>query len=316
MQRRTFLLYTLATSSLFAFDLGKYGNTKFEKMNKNLYVMHGVNANPDKDNQSFTHNITLIEAKNGLIVIDPGLYTIGLHVLDEIKKVSEKPIIAIINTHDHHDHWFANAVLKDAYPNLKIYAHKLMKSAAIELYGGDYKHRGFTFDVAKKIVFADKLLDDGDKLTIDSESFYIQHPKNAHTNNDIAITHINSNSIIMGDLLMESNLAHFGLNSSIYGNIEFLDKINQQQEYDLYIPGHGTSGDKAFCFTPYYTYMNIIKEEIVKYLKEDTLFIDVSEIRQKIDMRLSWEDNLNFDPSFLDGYIYALSSEVEDRELS
>ena len=39
-------------------------------------------------------------------------------------------------------------------------------------------------------------------------------------------------------------------------------------------------------------------------------------IRKKIDIRLSWEDNLNFDPSFIDGYIYALASEIEDRELS
>lgn len=323
MTRRSFVLFSIASTCSYAFakdmkivswHLGKYGDFTFTKMHENVYVMHGVNRAKDKDNMGFTHNITLIEAKNSLIVIDPGLYQIGLHVLNQIKNISSKPITAIINTHDHDDHWFANSVLKDAYPNLKIYAHKLMKSAAEELYGGDYKHRGFSFDNAKKISFADIHVDDGDKFSIDAEDFYIQHPKNAHTNNDIAITHLNSNTIIMGDLLMESNLAHFGLNASIYGNIEFLNKINKQNEYALYIPGHGLSGSKEPCFKPYYTFMNILLDETKKALIDDVEYVKMDLIRQKVDTRLQWEENLNFNHNFLDGYISALYSEIEDRE--
>ncbi len=320
MNRRTFLLYTWATASLSALNLdikiktwrlGRYGDFYFKKMNKNLSVMHGVNRSPDSENMGFNHNIVLIEAKSGLIVVDPGRYEIGFHVLEQIREVSSKPIIAIFNTHDHDDHWFANAILKDAYPDAKIYAHKLMKSAAQKLYGGEYKSRGFTFDKAKKITFADELLDDGDSVSIDTEHFYIQHPKNAHTNNDIAITHLNSNTIIMGDLLMESNLAHFGLDASILGNIEFLDKIDRQKKYDLYIPGHGASGDKERCFDPYFTFMSIIKEEIAKEINSDSDDMNIKAIREKIDLRLQWEENLNFDHTFLDGYIFALYSEIE-----
>ncbi len=322
MNRRTFLLYTLATPSLFAFypdmkiktwTLGRYGDFYFKKMNKNVFVMHGVNRSPDKENMGFNHNIVLIEAKNGLIVVDPGRYEICFKVLEQIREVSSKPIIAIFNTHDHDDHWFANAILKDAYPNAKIYAHRLMKSAAEKLYGGEYKNRGFTFEKAKKITFADELLDDGDRVTIDSEDFHIQHPKNAHTNNDITITHLNSNTIIMGDLLMESNLAHFGLDASILGNIEFLDKINQQKEYALYIPGHGASGNKEECFDPYLTFMNIIRGETTKEIKSDSDDMNIDTIREKIDLRLQWEENLNFDHTFLDGYIFALYSEIENK---
>ena len=322
MNRRTFISYSLLTSSLFAFNsdikikkwtLGKYGDFYFKKMNKNIFVMHGVKQNPNKENMGFIHNVVLIESKNGLIVIDPGGYNIGLHVEQQIKRVSDKPIIAIFNTHDHDDHWFANSVLKQKYPNAKIYAHTLMISAAKELYGGDYEREGFSFKKAKKISFPEILLDNGDSVTIDGENFYIQHPKNAHTNNDITITHLNTNTIIMGDLLFEQTLANFGLNSSISGNIEFLDKINKQNDYSLYVPGHGYSGDKDLCFKPYYTFMGIIRDEVINSHKNDIPFSSLHVAKEKILERLAFEENLNFSHAFIDRYMMNLYNELDEE---
>ena len=323
MNRRTFITYSFCACTAFALDipsniktwhLGTYGEFYFKKMNQNVFVMHGVGENPNDENMHFVHNVVLIEARNGLIVIDPGSYVIGHHVLEQIKQVSSKPIIAIFNTHDHDDHWFANAIFKDVYPKAKIYAHTLMKSAAKELYGGRYRHRGFTFDLAKKITFADITVEGGETINIDSEKFFIQHPKNAHTNNDIAITHLNSNTIVMGDLLFENTLAHFGLNASIYGNIEFLKKINKQKEYALYIPGHGLSGNKKKTLLPYLNFMNIIQDEVEKSFNNKTEFSDFKKVKKMIIARLAWNDITGFSYTFLDGYISALYAEVEDRD--
>jgi len=322
MNRRSFLLYSLSTSALIAYNpdmkikkwtLGKYGDFYFKQMNKNLFVMHGVKQNPNEENMGFIHNVVLIESKNSLIVIDPGGYNIGLHVEQQISNISKKPIIAIFNTHDHDDHWFANSILKDAYPDAKIYAHKLMISAAKELYGGDYENYGFSFKKAKKISFPEVLLDDGDSLNIDGEEFYIQHPKNAHTNNDITITHKNTNTIIMGDLLFEQTLANFGLNSSISGNIAFLDKIDKQQEYKLYIPGHGYSGDKKTCFEPYYKFMSIIRDEVINAHKNDISFASLHVVKEKILERLAFEENLNFSHAFIDRYVSNIYNELDEE---
>jgi len=317
------MTYSFCACSIFALNipskvkkwhLGKYGDFYFKRMNKNVFVMHGVRENPNAENMRFVHNVGLIESKNGLIVVDPGGYNIGFNVLEQIKAVSSKPIIAIFNTHDHDDHWFANSILKDAYPKATIYAHPLMKSAAQELYGGRYKSRGFTFELAKKITFADKTLDEGDSLTIDGENFYIQHPKNAHTNNDISITHLNSNTIFMGDLLFEKTLAHFGLNASIYGNIEFLKKVDKQKEYALYVPGHGLSGKKQETFTPYLTFMSIIQDEVQKAYDNEVEFSELAPLKNKIISSVEWRGNLHFDYSFLDAYISSLYVEIEEKD--
>ena len=321
MHRRSFLLLPLLTSlALFAkssapWQLGKYGNFTFKNVHQNIYIMHGVISAPDDENIGFITNPAFIETKNGLILIDPGgSYEIGLHVLKQIRSVSQKPIIAIFNTHDHDDHWFANAVFKEAYPNAVIYAHTKMKESAIELYGGDYVQRGFSFKKAKRVCFADVVLEDGETLSIDGETFHIQHPENAHTNNDISISHLNSNTIFMGDLLMSKTLANFGLHSSILGNIDFLEDIEREKPYDLYVAGHGPSGNREEAFMPYLTYLQIIKEEVETAYKQEVDRSDFSVVEEKISLRLSWEENLNFSHKFVNRYMHHIYSELETNE--
>ena len=321
MHRRTFLfLPFLSALTLFAnpsqpWHLGKYGNFTFENVHQNIYIMHGVISAPDDDNIGFITNPAFIETKHGLILIDPGAsYEIGLHVLKQIRSISQKPIIAIFNTHDHDDHWFANAVFKEAYPDATIYAHTKMEAAAIELYGGDYVKRGFSFDKAQHICFADVGLEGGETLMIDGETFHIQHPQNAHTNNDISISHLDSNTIFMGDLLMSKALANFGLHSSILGNISFLEKIEREKPYDLYVAGHGPSGSREEAFIPYLTYLRIIKEEVQIAYDQEVSRNDFSEIEEKILLHLSWEENLSFSHAFVNRYMHHIYSELETTD--
>jgi len=289
----------------------------FENVHENIWVMHGLHATPSAQKLGLINNPSFIESKHGLILIDPGgSYALGEYVLKEIQKISKKPILALFNTHGHNDHFFANAVFQEAYPKMAIYAHENLKDAANELYGGKYKVNGFTFTKAQKVVFPTHTLKGGEILNIDGENLKIQHPKNAHTNNDIILSHLNSKSIFMGDLLMSGVLANFGLNSSIRGNIRFLEKLNQKEPFSYYIPGHGPSGEYKNVFVPYLRYLSIIEKEIIEAYKEEqkSNFIDFEVLEKKITLRLSWEENLNFPEGFVNRYMYQIYAEFEDRQ--
>ncbi|MCW9068085.1 MAG: MBL fold metallo-hydrolase, partial [Sulfurimonas sp.] len=138
------LLITMAmlfSLSLNAWTLGKLGDFKFEKVNANVWVMHGPVMMPNKENGGFMNNPALIESENGLIIVDPGgNYNVGKEILKEVEKVSKKPVIAIFNTHKHGDHWFANKNFQEKYPDVKIYAlaymiEKVKESSADLWYG-------------------------------------------------------------------------------------------------------------------------------------------------------------------------------------
>ena len=267
MKRLLFLALTL--SLLNAFNLEKLGDFSFKKLNDNVYVMHGPVQEPNVENRGFMNNPALIEGKNGLIIIDPGgNYNIGKEVLAEIEKVSKKPILAVLNTHKHGDHWFANLAILKKYPKVKIYAHpqmiKEVKAGEAEKWYGILDRLSHNLKGTKPFAFPNSEVKDKDVLEIDGEKFEIIHPKKTHTDTDIIIKHTNSNTIFLGDNVMRGRLGGFDESSSIFGNIEILENIKKDTNAKLYVPGHGLSGTKDEVINPYLTYL----KTLVKYAKK------------------------------------------------
>jgi len=104
------LLCALAFSSLtHAWTIDGLGDYKFEPLNQQAYIMHGPLGEPNPQNYGFMNNPGMIIGADGVIVIDPGgTYQVGLNVIEEIKKLTNKPIVAAFNTHVHGDHWLGN----------------------------------------------------------------------------------------------------------------------------------------------------------------------------------------------------------------
>jgi glyoxylase-like metal-dependent hydrolase (beta-lactamase superfamily II) len=66
-------------------------------------------------------NTTIIDAPDGLIVIDTGRHTFVTDNILAFAKEHKKPIVVIINTHWHLDHSSGNRRLKAAYPQARVY---------------------------------------------------------------------------------------------------------------------------------------------------------------------------------------------------
>ena len=110
------IIGTLSSLTASAWNL-PVGNFEFEPIADNVYVMHGPLSMPNKQNQGFMNNPAIIEGQNGLILIDPGSsLLVGDKILEEVARVSSKPVIAVFNTHIHGDHWLGNQAVKRAYP--------------------------------------------------------------------------------------------------------------------------------------------------------------------------------------------------------
>lgn len=259
------MAYTL---SLNAFTLGKLGDFKFEKLNSNVYVMHGPLLEPSKENEGFMNNPAIIESKNGLIIVDPGgNYNVGKKIVAEIEKVSKKPIIAIFNTHKHGDHWFANKNIQEKYPNVPIYALTYMieqvKDNSAETWYGILDRLTGNLKGTKPFVFPTKGVENKQTVVVDGETFIMRHFTKGHTDTDILIEHVNSSTLFIGDNLITNRFGAFDESSSIIENIAVLEKIKNQEDgfkkYKLYVPGHGHSNSDADkLISPFLNYMKII----------------------------------------------------------
>ena len=278
------------------FTLGKYGTFKFEKANQNVYVMHGPVVEPNKENEGFMNNPAIIDCEKGLIIVDHGgNYNVGKKVLEEIEKVSKKPILAVFNTHKHGDHWFANKVIVEKYPNVVIYADEHMIKVAKEGEAEKWyrildRMTEGNLNGTKAFAYPTKAITGGDKITVDGQTFIVRHPKVAHTDTDLLIEHVNSKTLFLGDNVMKGRLGAFDSSSSFLGNITLLEAVKAENALALYVPGHGISGKRDETIDPYLNYLKIVKEEVAKAYEDDVQAYEVKDkVLEKLVAYKDWD---------------------------
>ena len=289
-----FVLSFIFSPVLYAWDLGKAGTYNFEKINSNVYVMHGPLTEPNVENDGFMNNPGIIIADKGLIIIDPGSsYPVGKEVLKEIEKISDKPILAVFNTHIHGDHWLANQAIKEKYPQVKIYGHpEMIKQANGEqgliwidsmLRMTDGKTKG------TKVVAPDFAINHSESIAIDGQNFRIHSMVPAHTNTDIMIEHIESKTLFLGDNSFYKRMGRFDGSSSMLGNIEVLNYATEM-DMTIFVPGHGQSGQSDTAIKPFLDYLIQVQKVVQTGFDDDLQDFEIKEkVIGQFERYSSWD---------------------------
>ncbi len=287
-------VFFMASTEVYAWDLGEEGKFHFEKVNQNVYVMHGPLSEPSAANQGFMNNPGLVVSDKGLIVIDPGsAYEVGIEVLKEIEKISDKPVLAIFNSHIHGDHWLANQAIKEKYPDVKIYGHPDMITQANGEQGLIWVDLMARLTEGKtketKVVAPEFAVDQGDAIDVDGQHFRVHSMIPAHTNTDIMIEHINSKTLFLGDNSFYQRLGRFDNSSSMLGNIKALEYA-LELNMNTYVPGHGLTGKADIAITPFLNYVIRVKDVVQTGFDDDLQDFEIKEkvIDQFSDYK-SWE---------------------------
>ena len=82
-------------------------------------------------------NAVAILSSDGVLVFDSnGTPAASALVLAEIRKLTDKPVRYVINSHWHWDHWYGTETYTKAFPGVKVVAHEktreMMAGPAIE----------------------------------------------------------------------------------------------------------------------------------------------------------------------------------------
>jgi glyoxylase-like metal-dependent hydrolase (beta-lactamase superfamily II) len=86
------------------------------QVSKHVWMIFSPDGFPTPENQGMMCNITFVDTAKGLVVVDSGASVqIGEMAIRQIRKALAKPVVAIINTHYHGDHWLGNHAFVDAF---------------------------------------------------------------------------------------------------------------------------------------------------------------------------------------------------------
>jgi cyclase len=131
MIRKSLLIWTLLfTFCAFAAD---YAKTTSTKVADGVYLF----TTSGYGDVGLNGNVTAIITDEGVVVFDSaGTPPVAENMIAEIKKLTDKPVRYVVNSHWHWDHWGGNQAFKAAYPGVRIIAQAktrdLMRVDSIE----------------------------------------------------------------------------------------------------------------------------------------------------------------------------------------
>ena len=201
---------------------------------------------PTAENQGFMGNIGVVITEKGVVIIDSGASVqIGEMVLRQLKKLTDKPVVAVFNTHYHGDHWMGNHAFVNAYPDVPIYAHPECTKAIKGTQGTFWKgllNRSTDNAIAGTIITPpNKDAGHGDEFDFGDVTLRVHHYGTAHTPTDLTIEVVEDRVTYVGDVAMANRIANMD-DGSYLGTFETMDKLEANTNTISWVPGHGAFG--------------------------------------------------------------------------
>jgi cyclase len=266
---------------------------EIEKINNQFYMLVGGGG-----------NVGVFISDQNVVLIDNKYEIIEDVLMTSLKKITDKPIEYIINTHFHHDHSDGNRAFgKQGIP---IIAHQNAKKRMMEdaeLYGGIYSTiKDFVqpkYDKSSLPVFTYE-----SKMTISqgNEEIELYNFGNAHTDGDSVVVFKNNNIIHTGDAFVRYGYPYVDLNNggSIKGLIDLLGALELLCDGNTIImPGHGSLSKKEDVVNLKNTLNDLYNKTIVG-LKNGLSYNEISD---------SIEETLNGDEIVKLNYIKSIELE-------
>ncbi|MDG6777511.1 MBL fold metallo-hydrolase [Thiomicrorhabdus sp. zzn3] len=239
------------------------------KVSDRCYYILAKDPEPTPENHAFFNNPGFIVTSEGVVVIDTGSSVqIGEMVLRQIKTVTDKPVIAVINTHYHGDHWLGNHAFIAQNPKLDIYSHQAtidnIKNGGGEFWVGFMQRMSNNGISGTVVTPPNKTLEGGEILTFGDTTVKVHQFGKAHTECDLIVEVVEDKVAFLGDTAMRrvANMA----DGSFPGTIETMKKA-KELGCDQYILGHGPHDGKAIC-DDMQTFCEVIYNNAVKYYDE------------------------------------------------
>jgi glyoxylase-like metal-dependent hydrolase (beta-lactamase superfamily II) len=243
-------------------------------------------------------NITVQAGNEGVLVIDPGRESRGADVLAAIRKISDKPVRIVINTHVHADHSGANEAIARAGQALggnapgnfgltletaRVLAHEnVLKRMSAPT--GEPSPRPFGAWPTETFFGEDK------EIFFNDEAIQLIH-RPGHTDGDAMVFFRRSDVVAGGDIFLTSTYPVIDARSggSVQGVIDGLNRLleitipEDKAEGGTYVvPGHGRLSDEADV-VEYRDMLTIVRDRIQDLIAKGKTLAEVKVARPTLD---------------------------------
>ncbi|WP_299222791.1 MBL fold metallo-hydrolase [uncultured Psychroserpens sp.] len=257
----------------------RFNNVTIETINvaEHIYMLIGAGG-----------NIGVSIGNDGIFIIDDQFAPLTPKIEAAIKKLSDKNITFLVNTHHHGDHTGGNA--------------NMSKLGATLIAHDNVRHRLETTprrdntmqpkDALPVITFNDEL-----SIHINDEKIMVFHTEHAHTDGDALLYFTKSNVLHTGDTYFNGRYPYIDLNSggSVNGYINAVKEGLKVIDDDTkIIPGHGSLSNK----TEYENFLEMLEDIKTQIMAEISAGKTEEDVASNNTITKTYDD-LNYGTGFI-----------------
>jgi cyclase len=291
------------------------GEIQTLKVQGNVYLLTGAGA-----------NIAVQIGDTGVLVVDTGVAEMGDKVVAAIKKLSDKPIQYVLNTHVDSDHTGGNDTVRKAgltYVGANVTGNLTDAGVGAQIYAQDnvLKRMSAPTGVQASMPFGSwptqTYLSGRRQMFFNSEPIEMIHQPAAHTDGDSLIFFRRSDVVITGDIFLTTSYPIIDVDrgGSIQGEIDALNNILElaipgyQDEGGTYIiPGHGWISDRPDVLE-YRDMVTIVRDRVQAAIKKGMSLeqVKAAGLTKDYDNRYSAKSGLGSAEKFIEAIYKSLT---------
>ena len=242
-----------------------------QQLSPHVWMIYSPDGFPSAENRGMMSNVIFAVTTAGVVVIDSGAsLQIGQMAIRMIRKVTDKPVVAVFNSHYHGDHWLGNhAFVKTYGDKLPIYALpstiEKLKGAEGNLWRSLMERWTNQSTLGTQVVVPNKPVQHGQVIQIGDVSFRMHHYGTAHTPSDLCVEVVQDKLTAVGDIAMTNRIANMD-EGSYAGTFKYYKALMAATGEQIWVPGHGL-GSKDLLKT-YGEFMAGIWEPCLKAVED------------------------------------------------
>jgi glyoxylase-like metal-dependent hydrolase (beta-lactamase superfamily II) len=228
---------------LIALGAAAYGQTFPEprtlKVNDRVHVLLGPIQHANRLNQGYMINSTVIVGDNGVILVDSGgSDEVGRHIAAAVRRITDKPVTHVVNTHHHGDHYLGNVAFEGATFISSEMCRKMVLDTGHEWLGIMERDIGHKLPGTRPLA-AEVTYGAGTRTEafIHGVRVVFWVPPGSHTIGDLLVHLPDDKVLVAGDVLV-SRIVPTLQDGFLRNWIQALDEI-QTLDVEYFIPGHG-----------------------------------------------------------------------------
>jgi glyoxylase-like metal-dependent hydrolase (beta-lactamase superfamily II) len=215
-----------------------------QKLSPHVWMIYSPDGFPTPENRGMMANVIFVVTSAGVVVIDSGAsLQIGQMAIRMIRKVTDKPVVAVFNSHYHGDHWLGNhAFVKTFGDKLPIYALpstiEKLKGAEGNLWRSLMERWTNQSTLGTKVVLPNTAVRHGQVIQIGDVTFRMHHYGTAHTPSDLCVEVVQDKLTAVGDIAMANRIANMDEGSYV-GTFKYYQTLMAATGEQMWVPGHG-----------------------------------------------------------------------------